>query len=73
LDEYLRSYHMFDTIGAIGGTAAYALLGAVLVGLSQLSGTAKFAAFATAIATGFLLPRTTATERNTRHAPPIAA
>jgi hypothetical protein len=23
LDEYLRSYHMFDPIGALGGTAAY--------------------------------------------------
>jgi hypothetical protein len=39
---------MFHTIGAIGGTAAYALLVGVLVGLSRWSGTAKFAAFATA-------------------------
>jgi hypothetical protein len=64
---------MFDTIGAIGGTAAYALLVGVLVGLSRLNGTAKFAAFTTAIATEFLLPRTTAPERNTRRAPPVAA
>jgi hypothetical protein len=55
LDEYIRSYHMFDTIGAIGGTAAYALLVGVLVGLSRLSGTAKFAAFATAAVWGAII------------------
>jgi hypothetical protein len=27
LNEYVRSYHMFDTIGAIGGTAACADIG----------------------------------------------
>jgi hypothetical protein len=55
LNEYVRSYQMLDTIGAIGGTAAYALLVGVLVGLSRLSGTAKFAAFATAAVWGAII------------------
>jgi hypothetical protein len=53
--EHLRSYQMFDTIGAVGGTAAYALLVGVLVGLSQMSGAAKFAAFATAVVWGIIV------------------
>jgi hypothetical protein len=39
---------MLDMIGAIGGTAAYALLVGVLVGLSRMTGTAKFATFVVA-------------------------
>ncbi len=40
------------SIGAIGGTAAYALLVGVLVGLSHVSGATKFVGFATAAAWG---------------------
>jgi hypothetical protein len=57
LDKYVRSYQMFDTIGAIGGTAAYTRLVGVLVGLSRWSGTAKFAAFATAAVPMLLIVR----------------
>jgi hypothetical protein len=46
---------MLDLIGAIGGTAVYAILVGVLVGLSRESGTAKFAAFAAAAIWGALI------------------
>jgi hypothetical protein len=46
---------MLDMIGAIGGTAAYALLVGVLVGLSRMSGIAKFVAFATAAVWGIII------------------
>jgi hypothetical protein len=46
---------MVDIIGAIGGTAAYALLVGILVGLSRLSGSAKFAALATAAVLGIIV------------------
>ncbi len=49
------SDHMIEMIGAIGGTAAYALLVGVLVGLSRMSGAAKFSAFTTATVWGVIV------------------
>jgi hypothetical protein len=46
---------MIDLVGAIGGTAVYALITGVLVGLSQESGRAKFAAFGAAVFWGSLI------------------
>jgi hypothetical protein len=46
---------MLDMIAAIVGTADYALLVGVPVGLSRLSGATKFAAFATAAAWGGII------------------
>lgn len=46
---------MLDMIGAIGGTAAYAALIGVLVGLSPVGGPAKLAAFAAAAVWGGII------------------
>jgi len=51
---------MFDMIAAIAGTAVYALLVGVPVGLSRLSGARKFAAFAIAAAWGAIVVALTA-------------